>query len=338
METFELQYYKGRWLAPLDIIDELYDALLRLPAKGQTDYITLGSRDSDVEICCAANPKRCVKERCCHSEAEAHTKVSAWREKLDLNRCDHGGEDKPKSPFGDPTGEKMALKPTPDSSEPPFATSEAEVVRCLGERGYIVAPPPASTSSLGSITPPPHYTRHLSSSQPIQSVARCVDPPATSTNKRKRGDDGDGEDGRTATRATSCPPTPIRRFESSDVAAQNRDANVRPEIGDSDGDADDDEVVSAPQRKRRKTRTPRTSPSQKPTTPPRCMKTKKGTLTSTISYEALTNLIGAAPKTVDASPTDAENDADVSDGDEGERLAADDGDSGRQTVQPNDGE
>ena len=49
METFELEYCRGRWLAPLEVIDELYDALLRLPAKGQTDYITLGSRDSDVE-------------------------------------------------------------------------------------------------------------------------------------------------------------------------------------------------------------------------------------------------------------------------------------------------
>ena len=45
----------------LEIIDELYDALLRLPAKGQTDYITLGSRDSDVEICSAA--KECSSAR-----------------------------------------------------------------------------------------------------------------------------------------------------------------------------------------------------------------------------------------------------------------------------------
>ncbi|KAM0714626.1 hypothetical protein Q7P37_009922 [Cladosporium fusiforme] len=319
-------YCKGRWLAPLDIIDELYDALLRLPAKGQNDCITLGSRDSDVEICCAANPKRFVKEPFAYTEAEAHTKLSAWREKSDLNRCDHDGDDKPKPHVGDPTGEKTASKPTQDSSEPPFATSEAEAVRCLRERGYIVAPPRASTSNLGSITPPPPYTRNLSSSQPVQSVAKCTDTPATSTNKRKRGDDGDDEDDRTTARATSCPSTPIRRFDNDNMAAQARDADGEPEIGDSDADADDDEVVSAPQRKKRKTtRTTKTSPPQKPTTPPRRMKTKKGTLTSTISYEALTELIGAASETVGTSTTDAENDADVSDGDEGERLTADEG-------------
>lgn len=78
------------------------------------------------------------------------------------------------------------------------------------------------------------------------------------------------------------------------------------------------------------------------------MKTKKGTLTSTISYGAAAELIGAAPKTVDTSPTDAENEAengaengaDVSDGEEGERVTTDDGDQSHQshqTVQPNDG-
>ena len=86
METFELEYCRGRWLAPLEVIDELYDALLRLPAKGQTDYITLGSRDSDVEICCATKPKKFAKEPFAYTEAEAHTKLSAWRHSgLNLN-------------------------------------------------------------------------------------------------------------------------------------------------------------------------------------------------------------------------------------------------------------
>lgn len=341
METFELEYYKGRWLAPLEIIDELYETLLRLPAKGQTGYITLGSRDSDVEICCAANPKRFVKEPFAYTEAEAHTKLSAWREKSDLNRCDRSSDGKAESPTLDSTSEKTtASKPIGDSSEPPFAANEAEAVRCLRERGYIVAPPRASTSNLGSITPPPPYTLHLSSSQPVQSVARCTDTSVASTDKRKRGDDDDDGDDRITARATSCPFTLIRGFDNDNVAAQARDANGEPEIEDSDADADDDEeeeeVVSAPQRKRRKTtRTTKTGAPQKPTTPPRCMKTKKGTLTSTISYEAAAELTDVAPETVDTSPTDAGNDADVSDGVEGGRLAAGEGD---RIMQLDDGE
>lgn len=50
---------------------------------------------------------------------------------------------------------------------------------------------------------------------------------------------------------------------------------------------------------------------------------EEGTLNNTISYEAAAKLIGAAPETVDSPPTDAEDDADVSDGHEGERSDAD---------------
>jgi hypothetical protein len=108
---------------------------------------------------------------------------------------------------------------------------------------------------------------------------------------------------------------------------------------DDNGDDGDDEelvMVSAPQRKKRKpTRTTRNSPPQKPTTPLRRTKTKKGTLTSTITHEAAAELIGPAPEIVSSPLTDAENDAGVSDGDAGERLATDQSD---QTILPNDRE
>lgn len=74
---------------------------------------------------------------------------------------------------------------------------------------------------------------------------------------------------------------------------------------------------------------------RKPTTPPPRTKTKKGTLSSTISYEAAAELADAAPEILGSAPNDAENDADVSDGDEGDRSAADEDD---QTMQPNEGE
>lgn len=335
MDTFTLEYCKGCWLVPLEVIDELYDALLRLPANGRIEYITLGSQDSDVEICCAANPKRFVKEPFAYTEAEAHTKLSAWREKSESNECDRSGNDRAESPTLDSTGEKTtASKPIQDSSEPSFAANEAEAIRCLRERGYTVAPPRASTSNLGSITPPPPYTLHLSSSQPVRSVARSTDT-AASTDKRKRGDDdSDDSDDRMTARATSCPSTPIRGFDNDNVAARACDTNGEPEIREGDADADDDEeeeeVVSAPQRKRRKTtRTAKTSTLQKPTALLRCMKTKKGTLTSTISYEATAELTSVALETVDTSPTnaenDAENDTDMSDSVEGRRPAAGEG-------------
>lgn len=310
METIDLEYHKGRWLAPLEMVEELYDALLRLPAKGQTDYITLGSRDSDVEICCAANPKRFVKEPYAYTEAEARTKLSTEHVKSGSDRRDRGG---------DSAGEKMASGPTQHSSEPPFATSEAEAVRSLRERGYIVAPPCASTSNIGSVTPPPPYARHLSSSQPVRSVATYTDTAADPTDKRKRGDENE-DDEISPVRATSCPSAPIRRFDNENVAAPIFDADGEREIQDSDADADE-EVVSAPQRKRRRTTGPtKNGLPQKPTDPPRCMKTKKGTLTSTISYEAAADLIGAA-----TSPVDVENDADVSDGGENLRPPVGDG-------------
>ena len=168
MEVFELEYCKGRWLAPLEVIDELCDALLRLPANSQTDYITLGSRESDVEICCATKPRRLVEKPFAYTEAEAHTKLSAWREKSNSNPNDKdGASDGPEILAGEPGVEKTGSKSTQDPPESPFANSEAEAVRCLRDRGYIVAPPRASTSDLESITPPPPYSRHLSSSQPV---------------------------------------------------------------------------------------------------------------------------------------------------------------------------
>jgi hypothetical protein len=93
--------------------------------------------------------------------------------------------------------------------------------------------------------------------------------------------------------ATSCPPTPVHRIDITTVL-QNLDTNVEPGIRGSNAD-DDDEVVSVPQRKKhRTTRATRTSQPQKPTTPPRRTKTKKGTLTSTISYEEAAELPSGA--------------------------------------------
>jgi hypothetical protein len=138
------------------------------------------------------------------------------------------------------------------------------------------------------------------------------------------------------------PSTPIHTPSTTTV--QTRDATgepepeLEPDIDDEGNDDDDEEVVmvSEPQRKKRKTaRTTRNNPPQTPGTPPRCIKTKKETLTSTISHEAAAELIGPASETVDSPPTDTENDADVSDGEEGEWPAADQSD---QTMHMNDGE
>jgi hypothetical protein len=198
----------------------------------------------------------------------------------------------------------------------------------------IVAPPYASASDPGNLTSPPPYAPHLSSSQALRSAVREAETPATLANERKRSHD------RAPAQATSCPPTPVHGIDIATVP-RNRDTNVEPEIkgsdaDDDDNDDDDDEVVSAPQwKKRRTTRATRTSQPQKPTTPPRHTKTKKGTLTSTISYEEAAKLSSGAQGTVDSLPNAARSDADASDGDEGETLAPDEGD---QTMQLDDDE
>lgn len=245
--------------------------MLRLLANGQTGYITLGSRDSDVEICCATKPRRLVKEPFTYTEAEAYTKLSAQREKSDSNlNVKDSADDSPEISVGDPSVEKTGSKSTQDPPESPFANSEAEAVRCLRDRGYIVAPPPrTSTSDLGSITLPPPYSRHLSSSQPVQSIARFTDVTVTSTNKRKRSDDGRGDSlgSRNTGRANSCPSTPTGRFVMVGILAQTGGMNAESrEIESSDANPngataattddegdEDDEVVSAPQRKRHRT-------------------------------------------------------------------------------------
>ena len=60
---------------------------------------------------------------------------------------------------------------------------------------------------------------------------------------------------------------------------------------------------------------------QNPTTLLRCIKTKKGTLTSTISYEAATELTGMALETIDILPTDAKKDTNILDSNKEGRLA-----------------
>jgi hypothetical protein len=261
METFELEYSGGRLLAPLELVDEIYDALLRLPAKGQNDYITLSSRDSDVEICCATKQSKFVKEPYAYTEAQAQSKLSTWSDKRDLSRCELCDQStKAAPPVADPTAAEAVSDgvTTSKPSKSPFATTEVEAVRCLRERGYIVAPPCPSASDPGSVTPPPPYALHLSSSsQPVRSITRETEAPAKSICKRKRGD------GRTVAQTTSCPPTPIH-MPGTTTTIQTRDATGDNDHDDNANDDDDDEevvVVSAPQRKKRKTaRTTRNNP------------------------------------------------------------------------------
>jgi hypothetical protein len=302
--TFELEYSAGRWLAPLELVDELYDTLLRLPAKGQNHYITLASRDSDVEICCATKQSRFVKEPYAYTEAQAKSKLSAWRDERDSSRCkscDQGINSW--SPVLERTAASTASKSStaPNSSKSLPAATEIEAVRFLRERGYVVAPPCPSVTEPGDITPPPPYALYLSSSQPVQSTTRETATAALATPKRKH----DGN--QIVALATSRSRTPIHKPDTA-TAAQTRDASGDPENDEDDGD-DEEAVVSAPQRKKRKTkRTTRDSPPQKPTTPPRCTKTKKGTLTSITSHEAVAELIGPDPEIVDSPPSDTASD------------------------------
>jgi hypothetical protein len=332
--TFELEYSAGRWLAPLELVDELYDALLRLPAKGQDHYITLASRDSDVEICCATKQSRFVKEPYAYTEAQAKSKLSAWRDERDSSRCNSCHRNSNSGSL-EPAAANSASKSStaPHSPESLPAASEAEAVCFLRERGYVVAPPCPSVTEPGNITPPPPYALYLSSSQPVRSTTRETATTALATPKRKR--DGIQIVAPTASRL----PTPIHGPNIAAVAAPS-DGNGEPEIddnGDNDGDGDDEGVVkvSAPQRKKRRTkRSVRDGPPQEPALPPRCVKTKRGALTSTISYEAAAELTGAGQETVHSPPTDTQQ-PDRAIGDQAVNLATGEG---NQAMLPNAGE
>jgi len=299
--TFELEYSAGRWLAPLELVEELYDALLRLPAKGQNHYITLASRDSDVEICCATKQSRTVKEPYAYTEAQAKSKLSTWRDERDSSCCKSSDRG---SNSGSPAIEPAAVSTasiTPNSPKSLPSTTEIEAVRFLRERGYVVAPPCPSVTEPGNITPPPPYAPCMSSSQPVQSTTREVATAALATPKRKH------DDNQIVELATSRSRTPIHNPDTA-TAAQTRDASGN--LGTDEDDGDDEEaVVSAPQRKKRKTkRTTGDSLPQKPAAPPRCTKTKKGTLTSITSHEAVAELVGPAPEIADSPHNDTGND------------------------------
>ena len=312
MEAFELKYCKGRWLAPLGFVDEIYEALLRLPAQAQTDYITLGSNDSDVEIYCATKQSKILKEPFAYTEEQAKGRLSIWLEEeiakrrnvADVDNCDQGTNTS--SQVASPTAAKSVPNPS-------FPTTEAEAVRYLRERGYAVALPYLPTGYTGSITPPPPYTKHLSSSQPTNTVAG---------DKRKRSST------RLVDRASSCPSTPARG--SCNGANRAGATNPTLEVRDSDDDGDDEdggivarddasdksidkgkdnydddddddeeeeeeeeeEDIRIPMRKKPRTvGVAKVSRLQKPTTPPRCRKTKKSNLSTVLSHEAAAELI-----------------------------------------------
>lgn len=129
IEAFELEYNKSRWLAPLGVFDALYDALLRLPAKGQKDYITLGCRDSDVEICSATKHSRFVKEPFAHTEEQAKSKLREKPGSMSCDKCTNA--DLPAA--NDAVSESGAEKIAPGSPVPLFAAIGADAVRCLRE-------------------------------------------------------------------------------------------------------------------------------------------------------------------------------------------------------------
>ncbi|KAI6789136.1 hypothetical protein KC361_g8667 [Hortaea werneckii] len=111
--------------------------------------------------------------------------------------------------------------------------------------------------------PPPPYDLHLSSSQPVRSTTRDTRDPETLpilVGRRKRNDD------RTVAHASSCLPTLVHQLTAA-ALAQTRDAGDdrvrddgeddgkdRKDGGDDRGDSDEEVVVSAPLRKKRKTK------------------------------------------------------------------------------------
>lgn len=112
--------------------------------------ITRGKLSSKL---CARKRPGLVMEPFAYTKEQAKSKLAAWREKRDLTGCDQTTNTEPKA----------ANDVVDDSAAEKFssAVDEAETVRYLRERGYIVIPPCTSARNPTSITPPPPYTSRL---------------------------------------------------------------------------------------------------------------------------------------------------------------------------------
>lgn len=138
-------------LEALSIAEELKRALLEPRSRQYGDYITIdGGYDGSPEIRCAFRHSSIFRRPFALTEEDAKDKLSAWLERQRLVRYqarDQGtntvGPPLANGPVQDESSRTtIALSPAapPVPSGPPFATTEADAVRALRERGYYVFP------------------------------------------------------------------------------------------------------------------------------------------------------------------------------------------------------
>ena len=292
MATFSIVPSRGRYLVPVDVLDELHDHLLTPNAKGvRPDYITLANQDSDTQICCAPDwstiinvVQKKLPSPYARTEEEAKNRLSAWLEKEDLRRQSAAPIPASSSPCR--CAIATVTPPIPkarqsSTSSVPFAFTQEDALEQLRKQGYRICLLSA-TPSRTNITPPPPYERDLPfASQPTRTVEHLTTPPRP---RSARGLDGTDSYGK-------------RKWESfAESYADSRSSRDPPsedatEIADSEEEEEDEEEEPVRPAKQRKThawkRTTRaaTKPSV-PTTPPRMMKTKRSTMTTTLSKEA----------------------------------------------------
>ena len=185
----------------IEVVEALYDALLRYYSTQSNNYITLlgGCGDDAPEIHCALKQSRIFHKPFAATEQDAKERLSAWLEKERLEQYDQASGTQP--PHIERGAERCVLDATispdaitPVASEPPFAITEADAVQALRQRGYHIFH--------GSVTPPPAYQEHASSSQPARTVIGEAAVQASWTNKRKRNE--------SKPLTQSCPSTPVR--------------------------------------------------------------------------------------------------------------------------------
>lgn len=359
MEALGLMEKKGRWqpedpdspsAAMVEVVEALHDTLLRNRLTRPDGYITLlgGCGDDAPEIHCALKQSHAFQKPFAATEQEAKNKLLAWLEKQQLEQHGRGLGTQAPALLNDTIAVPSVAQ------EPPFAATEADAIQALRQRGYHIFH--------GSITPPPPYNKHASSSQPIRGNVREIATivSASRTNKRRRRDE-------TGLATRSCPSTPDQgRYTAALAIAHAAGRSPRHEIQDGedegrdddenedatgghpdehDTDDADDNVSEAPTRHRKRQRTTMTrgvsaasapqakkqgtaKPTrarvlQRPTTPPRCRKTKQSTLTSVLSREEVADYAGIPLEDVGGMPVGGAE----TDGDTHEGMATEEGNS-----------
>ena len=253
MNNLALKCVEGRWqprdtedlpaVVVAEVVRQLHEIMSRCPLAQPDGYITIsdGCNDEALEVRCAPKHSSIFRRPFALTEEDAKKKLSAWLEKQRLKRRNMGDQstnttepslvDQPAQDDLLRTTTVPNTKTPPVGSDPPFATTEADAVRALRERGYHVLPTQSPVQT-GIITPPPGYSRYPCS-QPIERSTEDASMLAFRTITRKR-------------KAASVPSTPVREHYVVAPLTRPATSNINSEIHDNEAEEKDGDHLDIP--------------------------------------------------------------------------------------------